>query len=148
MPVPIVTVFGGSGFIGRYVTQRLARAGWRVRVAVRRPSEAGFVRPYGVVGQVEPIQANIRDEASTRAAIAGSQSVINCVGVLAEVGKQTFDALLDQGPARIARLCAEEGVDELRSRLRNRRRSRRATASMPPPRAEARPPCAPPSPRR
>ncbi len=110
MPVPNVTVFGGSGFIGRYVTQRLARAGWRVRVAVRRPSEAGFVRPYGVVGQVEPIQANIRDEASTRAAIAGSQSVINCVGVLAEVGKQTFDALLDQGPARIARLCAAEGV--------------------------------------
>ena len=67
MPVPIVTIFGGSGFIGRYVAQRMARAGWRVRVAVRRPDEAYFVRPYGVVGQVEPIQANIRDEASTRA---------------------------------------------------------------------------------
>ena len=70
MSVPIVTIFGGSGFIGRYVAQRMARAGWRVRVAVRRPDEAGFVRPYGVVGQVEPIQANIRDEASTRRAIA------------------------------------------------------------------------------
>ena len=67
MSVPIVTIFGGSGFIGRYVAQRMARAGWRVRVAVRRPNEANFVRPYGVVGQVEPIQANIRDEASTRA---------------------------------------------------------------------------------
>lgn len=112
MPVPIATVFGGSGFIGRYVTQRLARAGWRVRVAVRRPEEAGFVRPYGFVGQVEPIQANIRDEASTRAAIAGSQAVVNCVGVLAENGRQTFEALLDKGPARIARLCAEEGVQQ------------------------------------
>jgi NADH dehydrogenase len=60
-PAPLVTVFGGSGFIGRYVTQRLARAGARVRVAVRRPNEALFVRPYGVVGQVEPVQANIRD---------------------------------------------------------------------------------------
>ena len=113
MPVPVVTVFGGSGFIGRYVTQRMARAGWRVRVAVRRPSEAGFVRPYGVVGQVEPIQANIRDEASTRAALAGSQAVVICVGVLAEAGKQTFDALLDKGPALVARLCAEEGIGVL-----------------------------------
>lgn len=112
MPVPIATVFGGSGFIGRYVTQRLARAGWRVRVAVRRPEEAGFVRPYGFVGQVEPVQANIRDEASTRAAIAGSQAVVNCVGVLAESGKQTFEALLDKGPALIARLCAEQGVQQ------------------------------------
>jgi uncharacterized protein YbjT (DUF2867 family) len=113
MPVPNATVFGGSGFIGRYVVQRLAKAGWRVRVAVRRPNEAHFVRTYGVVGQVEPIQANIRDEASTRAAIAGADAVINCVGVLAEAGKQTFDALLDQGAARIARISAEEGVRSL-----------------------------------
>ncbi len=110
MPVPIVTIFGGSGFIGRYVAQRMARAGWRVRVAVRRPNEAHFVRPYGVVGQVEPIQANIRDDASTRAAIAGADAVVNCVGVLAEAGRQTFEALLDQGAARIARIAAEEGV--------------------------------------
>ena len=66
MTVPVVTIFGGSGFIGRQVAQRMARAGWRVRVAVRRPEQAGFVRPYGFVGQVEPIQANIRDESSTR----------------------------------------------------------------------------------
>lgn len=110
---PIVTIFGGSGFIGRYITQRMARAGWRVRVAVRRPDEAGFVRPYGVVGQVEPIQANIRDEASTRRAIAGARAVVNCVGILGESGKQTFQALLNDGAARIARIAAEEGVGRL-----------------------------------
>ena len=95
MSVPIVTIFGGSGFIGRYVAQRMARAGWRVRVAVRRPNEANFVRPYGVVGQVEPIQANIRDEASTRAAIAGAAAVVNCVGIMTEAGKQTFEAIVE-----------------------------------------------------
>ncbi len=110
---PVVTVFGGSGFIGRYVTQRLARAGWRIRVAVRRPEEAGFVRPYGVVGQVELLQANIRDEASTRRAIKGSNAVINCVGILGEAGKQTFGAVLDEGAGRIARIAAEEGVTRL-----------------------------------
>jgi NADH dehydrogenase len=113
MSVPIVTIFGGSGFIGRYVAQRMARAGWRVRVAVRRPNEAHFVRPYGFVGQVEPIQANIRDEESTRAAIIGSTAVVNCVGILAEGGKQTFDAVVNGGAARIARLAAEEGVARL-----------------------------------
>ena len=123
MSVPIVTIFGGSGFIGRYVAQRMARAGWRVRVAVRRPNEAHFVRPYGVVGQVEPIQANIRDEASTRRVIRGADAVVNCVGVLAESGKQTFDALMDQGAARIARIAAEEGVGAARPHLGDRRRS-------------------------
>ena len=111
--VPIVTIFGGSGFIGRYIAQRMARAGWRVRVAVRRPNEAGFVRPYGVVGQVEPIQANIRDEASTRAAIAGATAVVNCVGLLNESGKQSFQAVMVEGAARIARIAAEEGVRRL-----------------------------------
>ena len=113
MSVPIVTIFGGSGFIGRYVAQRMARAGWRVRVAVRRPDEAYFVRPYGVVGQVEPIQANVRDEASTRRAIRGADAVINCVGVLAEAGPQSFEALMDEGAGRIARIAAEEGVGRL-----------------------------------
>lgn len=113
MSVPNVTIFGGSGFIGRQVAQRMARAGWRVRVAVRRPDEAGFVRTYGFVGQVEPLQANIRDEASTRAAIAGATAVVNCTGILSESGKQTFGVLLDEGPARIARLAAETGVTSL-----------------------------------
>jgi NADH dehydrogenase len=113
MSVPVVTIFGGSGFIGRYVAQRMARAGWRVRVAVRRPEEAYFVRPYGVVGQVEPIQANVRDEASTRRAIRGADAVINCVGVLAEAGPQTFEALIHEGAGRVARIAAEEGVGRL-----------------------------------
>ncbi len=112
-PAPLVTVFGGSGFVGRYVTQRLARAGCRVRVAVRRPNEALFVRPYGVVGQVEPVQANIRDEESTRRAIAGADAVINCVGILVQTGKQQFDAVQDEGAARVARIAREEGVRRL-----------------------------------
>lgn len=112
-PTPIVTIFGGSGFIGRYVTQRMARAGWRVRVAVRRPDEALFVRPYGVVGQVEPVQANIRDEASTRAAVRGVDAVINCVGILAESGKQKFESVVAEGAGLIARMAAEEGVSRL-----------------------------------
>ena len=112
-PVPIVTIFGGSGFIGRYAAQRMARAGWRVRVAVRRPDEAGFVRPYGTVGQVEPIQANIRDDASTRRAIAGADAVVNCVGILVASGKQQFETVVAEGAARIARIAAEEGVGRL-----------------------------------
>ncbi|MEL6584837.1 MAG: complex I NDUFA9 subunit family protein [Pseudomonadota bacterium] len=109
---PIATVFGGSGFVGRYTVQALARAGWRVRVAVRRPNEALFVRTYGVVGQVEPIQANIRDEASTKSAIAGAEAVINCVGILFNNGKNSFDTVQDEGAARIARLAAAEGVQK------------------------------------
>ena len=65
----LVTIFGGSGFIGRYIASKMAKQGWRVRVAVRRPNEALFVRTYGDVGQVEPILANIRDEESVRRAI-------------------------------------------------------------------------------
>jgi NADH dehydrogenase len=112
-PPPIVTIFGGSGFVGRYVSQRMARAGWRVRVAVRRPNEALFVRTYGVVGQVEPIQANIRDDASTRRALAGATAAVNCVGILGEVGKQHFDAVQSEGAGRIARLAAAEGAQRL-----------------------------------
>ncbi|CAN5670903.1 complex I NDUFA9 subunit family protein [soil metagenome] len=110
---PIVSVFGGSGFIGRYITQRMAREGWRVRVAVRRPNEALFVRTYGAVGQVVPLQANVRDEASVRRAIAGASAVINCVGILVAQGRQSFGAVQAGGAARIARIAAEEGVGRL-----------------------------------
>ena len=110
---PVVTVFGGSGFVGRYIVQALARDGWRVRVAVRRPNEATFTMPYGVVGQVQPIQANIRDEASTLAAIRGADAVVNCVGILYESGKQTLDAVQVEGAGRIARIAAAEGVKQL-----------------------------------
>ncbi|MBZ0128629.1 MAG: complex I NDUFA9 subunit family protein [Rhodobacteraceae bacterium] len=109
----IATVFGGSGFVGRYIVRRLAREGWRVRVAVRRPNEALFVRTYGSVGQVEPILANIRDEDSTRAAIRGADAVVNCVGILQETGKQKFGPVQEEGAGRVARLAAEEGVAQL-----------------------------------
>ncbi len=110
---PIVTIFGGSGFVGRYIARRMAKKGWRVRVAVRRPNEAIFVRPYGDVGQVEPIQANIRDEDSTRRAIAGATAVINCVGILYQDSRQKFHRVQADGAARIARLAAECGVTSL-----------------------------------
>ena len=113
MTAPIITIFGGSGFVGRYIARRMAKRGWRVRVAVRRPSEAYFVRPYGDVGQVEPIQANIRDEASTRAAIMGADVVVNCVGILYEDSRQKFDGVQSEGAARIARLAAECGASKL-----------------------------------
>lgn len=109
----LVTIFGGSGFVGRYIARRMAKEGWRVRVAVRRPNEAIFVRPYGAVGQVEPILANIRDDASVAAAIAGADAVVNCVGVLTERGKNSFEAVQTEGAARIARLAAEAGVGQL-----------------------------------
>lgn len=103
----LVTIFGGSGFVGRYVAQRMAKEGWRVRVAVRRPNEALFVKTYGDVGQVEPIFANIRDENSTHAAIMGADAVVNCVGILNETSKQKFTDLQANGASRIARLATE-----------------------------------------
>ncbi|MCC5974095.1 MAG: complex I NDUFA9 subunit family protein [Rubellimicrobium sp.] len=106
----LVTIFGGSGFVGRYIARRMAQEGWRVRVAVRRPNEASFVRTYGVVGQVEPILANVRDDDSVRAALHGAEAVVNCVGILAESGKNSFKAVQSEGAARIARIAAEEGV--------------------------------------
>ena len=106
----LVTIYGGSGFVGRYIARRLAKDGWRVRVAVRRPNEALFVRPYGVVGQVEPVQCNVRDDDSVRAAMTGADAVVNCVGVLSETGKNTFEAVQVEGAARIARLAAEQGI--------------------------------------
>ena len=109
----IATVFGGSGFVGRYITQRLAKSGWRVRVAVRRPNEAHFVRPYGVPGQVEPVLANIRNEASVAAAVRGTNAVINCVGILLETSKQKFNDLHHEAAGRIARLATESNAERL-----------------------------------
>jgi uncharacterized protein YbjT (DUF2867 family) len=106
----LVTVIGGSGFLGRYIAQRMARRGWRVRVACRRPNEALFVQTYGVVGQVLPVQCNIRDEESTRRVIAGADAVVNCVGLLWERGWNRFDAVHDEGAGRAARLAAAQGV--------------------------------------
>lgn len=109
----LVTIYGGSGFVGRYIARQMAREGWRVRVAVRRPNEAIFVKPYGVVGQVEPVFCNIRDDASVRAVMQGADAVVNCVGILAPSGANTFDAVQAGGAGRIARIAAETGVAHL-----------------------------------
>jgi uncharacterized protein YbjT (DUF2867 family) len=106
----LVTIFGGSGFVGRYIARRMAKEGWRVRVAVRRPNEAIFVRPYGAPGQVEPVLCNIRDDASVRAALTGAEAVVNCVGTFDAGGKNSFDAVQARGAGRIAAIAAEMGV--------------------------------------
>ncbi|GGL55809.1 complex I NDUFA9 subunit family protein [Wenxinia marina] len=109
----IVTIFGGSGFLGRYIARRLAKDGWRIRVACRRPNEAIQVRTYGVVGQVVPVFCNIRDDASVREVTRGVQAVVNCVGTFDARGKNNFEAVQDEGAGRIARIAAEEGVGRM-----------------------------------
>ncbi|PCJ05123.1 MAG: complex I NDUFA9 subunit family protein [Rhodobacteraceae bacterium] len=106
----LVTIYGGSGFVGRYIARRMAKEGWRVRVAVRRPNEAMHVKPYGVPGQVEPVFCNIRDDASVAAVMLGADAVVNCVGVLNELGKNSFQAVHVDGAERIARIAADQGV--------------------------------------
>ena len=93
----LVTIYGGSGFVGRYIARRMAKAGWRVRVAVRRPNEAIFVKTYGVVGQVEPVLCNIRDDASVASVMQGADAVVNCVGVLGRNGKNTLTRFSPKG---------------------------------------------------
>jgi uncharacterized protein YbjT (DUF2867 family) len=109
----LVTIFGGSGFVGRYIARRMAQQGWRVRIACRRPNEAIFTRSYGAVGQVDPVFCNIRDDGSVRAALAGADAAVNCVGTFDRGGANNFDAVQAQAPARIARLAAEAGLSTL-----------------------------------
>ena len=113
MSVANVTVFGGSGFVGRHVVRNLARAGANVRVAVRHPDRALFLKSMGDVGQITPVATNIRDDASVTAAVAGSDAVINLVGVLYEAGRQTFDTVHHKGSGRIARAAKAAGVRQL-----------------------------------
>ncbi len=107
----LATVFGGSGFVGRHIVRALARRGWRVRAAVRRPDLAAFLRPIGGVGQIEPVQANLRYPASIAAALEGAEMVVNAVGVLAESGPQTYRALHVDGAAAVARAAKAAGVE-------------------------------------
>ncbi len=106
----LITVFGGSGFIGRYVCQALARRGHRIRVAVRRPDLAGHVQPLGMVGQIKPIQANLRYRWSIDRAVEGADAVINLVGILAQSGRQTFDAVQSFGPRAIGEAARAAGA--------------------------------------
>ncbi|MEK9647199.1 MAG: complex I NDUFA9 subunit family protein [Alphaproteobacteria bacterium] len=109
----VVTVFGGSGFIGRYVIRELAGSGARIRAAVRRPDGAGFLRTMGDVGQVTPIAANVRDDASVAAAVDGADTVINLVGILYEAGKQNFGAVQADGARRVAQAAKTAGASRL-----------------------------------
>jgi len=106
----LVTVFGGSGFLGRNVVRALCRRDYRVRVAVRRPELAGYLQPSGRVGQVHVVQANLRYPASVEAAVRDSHIVINLVGILAEGGGQTFDAVQARGAEAVARAAAAAGA--------------------------------------
>lgn len=113
MNLASVTVFGGSGFVGRHVVRELAKAGAAVRVAVRRPDRALFLKPMGDVGQITPVAANIRDDASVAAAVNGSEAVVNLVGILFEAGRRTFDAVHHRGAERIARAAKAAGAERL-----------------------------------
>lgn len=107
---PLVTVFGGSGFIGRHVVRALAKRGYRIRVAVRRPDLAGFLQPLGNVGQISFVQANLRYRASIDRAVDGANHVVNCVGILFPSGRNTFDAVQDFGARAIAEAARAKGA--------------------------------------
>jgi len=102
----LVTVFGGSGFLGRHVVRALAKRDYRIRVAVRRPELAGHLQPVGRVGQIHAVQANLRHPASVTAAMRDSEVAINLVGILTESGRQTFDAVQGTGAETIAKAAA------------------------------------------
>ncbi|EKS30141.1 complex I NDUFA9 subunit family protein [Afipia felis] len=106
----LVTVFGGSGFLGRHVVRALAQRDYRLRVGVRRPELAGHLQPLGKVGQINPVQANVRYPASLDAAMRGSRVVVNLVGILSEGGAQRFNAVQAEGARAIAEAAARIGA--------------------------------------
>jgi uncharacterized protein YbjT (DUF2867 family) len=106
----LVTVFGGSGFVGRHVVRALARRGYRVRVACRRPDLANYLQPLGNVGQIQPVQANVRVRWSVDRAVEGADHVVNLVGILYEGGKQKFQAVHVDGARAVAEAAAAAGA--------------------------------------
>lgn len=109
----LVTVFGGSGFIGTQAVRQLAKAGWRIRVAVRNPNLAYRMRMHGDVGQIDLVQANIRNRASVARALDGATAAVNLVGVLYEGGRQGFQAIHAMGAKTVAEVAREQGVGRL-----------------------------------
>ena len=112
MTAGTVTVFGGSGFVGRYIVPRLAEDGWVIRVAVRNPDKAAFLKPAGDVGQIVPVACNLRDQASVERALDGADAAINLVGILFETGRQTFAAVQYEGAKRAAEAAAAAGITD------------------------------------
>jgi uncharacterized protein YbjT (DUF2867 family) len=106
----LVTIYGGSGFVGRHLVRALAKRGWRIRVAVRRPDLAGHLQPLGVVGQVMPVQANLRYPDSVARAAEGASAIVNLVGILYQSGAQRFDAVQAEGADVVARAAKKEGA--------------------------------------
>ena len=109
----LVTVIGGTGFLGRQIVRRLARDGYRLRVTSRKPSHALSVAPLGNVGQIALVKADIRDEAEVARAVEGAAVVVNLVGILRPSGGRTFDAIHAEGAATVARLAAKAGAKRL-----------------------------------
>jgi len=106
----LVTVFGGSGFLGRHLVRALAKRGYRIRVAVRRPELAGFLQPLGRVGQIHAVQANLRYPASVEAALRDAAVAVNLVGILRESGRQTFEAVQGAGADTVGHAAAAIGA--------------------------------------
>ena len=109
----LVTVFGGSGVVGRHAVRALASQGWRIRAAVRRPDLAGHLQPMGAVGQIHAVQANVRFPDSVRRAVEGADAVVNLVGILAKSGRQTFKAVHVAGARAIAEAAHAAGAGTL-----------------------------------
>jgi uncharacterized protein YbjT (DUF2867 family) len=106
----LITVFGGSGFLGRHLVRALARRHYRIRVAVRRPDLAGHLQPLGRVGQIHPVQANVRHAESVEAAVRGADVVVNLVGILFERGRQRFEAVQSYGAEQVALAASAHGA--------------------------------------
>ena len=106
----LVTVFGGSGFLGRHVIRALCKRDYRIRVGVRRPDLAGHLQPLGKVGQISPVQANVRYPESIAAAARGASVIVNLVGILTESGAQSFDAVQAEGAATLAKVARDTGA--------------------------------------
>ena len=104
----LVTIYGGSGFLGRHLVRALAMRGWRIRVAVRRPELANHLQPLGIVGQIHAVQANLRYPESVARAAEGADALVNLVGILFERGRQTFDGVQAEGARAIAEAAARE----------------------------------------
>jgi NADH dehydrogenase len=105
----LITVFGGSGFLGRHLVRALAKRHYRILVAVRRPDLAGHLQPLGRVGQIHAVQANVRHAASVEAAVRDADAVVNLVGILYERGRQSFEAVQAEGAAHVAAAAARHG---------------------------------------
>ncbi len=107
----LVTIYGGSGFVGGYIVRALAKTGCRMRIAVRRPDLAVHLQPLGGVGQIQPVQVNVRDAESVQAAARGANALINLVGILQESGRQKFATVQTEGARNVAAAAKAQGID-------------------------------------